>query len=195
MAIKHAAKAATEATTMGEKERGTLEEEQRQTQQASFGERAARPREAGDQREGGGISHEDDWGNQKAAGGKPTKDQVALDAAGGGGSPEAMATNLNSSRSNVYRTAGPGEDDSGFAINEPGVHREAAPGGGGGPQGIAIGDPGVNGNIAEDPAAAAINNSHSNIKNLREAGAGGTDPAGIAVTDEGVGPAKPHKNT
>ena len=47
----------------------------------------------------------------------------------------------------------------------------------GGGNGIAIGDPGVNGNIVDDPAATAINNSHSNIKNLR-LGSGGTDDDG-----------------
>ena len=47
----------------------------------------------------------------------------------------------------------------------------------GGGNGIAIGDPGVNGNIVDDPAATAINNSHSNIKNLR-LGSSGTDDDG-----------------
>ncbi|MEO6044249.1 MAG: hypothetical protein ABIQ47_10060 [Tepidiformaceae bacterium] len=50
--------------------------------------------------------------------------------------------------------------------------------------GIAIGDPGVNGNIVDDPAATAINNSHSNIKNLRM-GSGGLDDDGVGTLDEG----------
>ena len=50
--------------------------------------------------------------------------------------------------------------------------------------GIAIGDPGVNGNIADDPAAAAINSSHSNIKNLRS-GSSGLDVDGDGALDEG----------
>ena len=143
---------------MGEKERGALEEGERQTQQSSFGDRAARPREAGSQREGGGISHEDDWGNQKAAGGKPTKDQVAMDreagdgegvpdaeggisksrsnvcnnpvaatgggaADEGGGSPEAMASNLNLSKSNINRLGGHNDagDEPGLAIGDQGA--------------------------------------------------------------------------
>ena len=50
--------------------------------------------------------------------------------------------------------------------------------------GIAIGDPGVNGNIVDDPAATAINNSHSNIKNLR-LGSSGLDDDGDGALDEG----------
>ena len=153
---------------MGEKERGALEEEQRQTQQASFGERAARPREAGAQRAGGGVMHEDTWTGQRLSaededgGVAPDAAESAIvksrsnvknnreagpddgyDAPGEGGPLEA--TNLNSSRSNVYRTAGPddGGGDAGFAINEPGVGREAGPDDGGGEAGLAIGDQGA----------------------------------------------------
>ena len=50
------------------------------------------------------------------------------------------------------------------------------------PAGIAIGDPGVNGNIAEDGNEAAINNLHSNIKNLRT-GDGGPDPETAAINN------------
>ena len=51
------------------------------------------------------------------------------------------------------------------------------------PAAIAIGDPGVNGNITEDPAEAAINNSHSNIKNLRTGEGGGPDPETAAINN------------
>ena len=55
------------------------------------------------------------------------------------------------------------------------------------PAGIAIGDPGVNGNIAEGGNESAINNSHSNLKNLRESPAtGSAGRTEVADGDAGV---------
>jgi len=127
---------------VGEKERGTLEEEERQTQQSSFGERAAQPRDKGSQREGGGVTHEDTWTGQRLAaedaggGGAPDAESAILKSRSnirnnreaapddGDGTPDpAESINLNSSRSNVYRTSGHNDagEEAGLAIGDQGA--------------------------------------------------------------------------
>jgi len=120
---------------MGEKERGPGEEESRQTQGATFGERLAAQGVGG---EAGGAG---DGAAMVGGGGGGGK-------SGGKGDPTTQGSNLNLSKSNVNRSAegDDGDDAVEAAINntKSNIRNISAPGGGGDDATrIAVNDPGM----------------------------------------------------
>lgn len=108
-----------------------------------------------------------------------------LREAGGAASGDPAEGAVNTSHSNIKNL----REDGGVAQDDDWEHQSSklAPERPGKSE-LAIGDPGVNGNIAEEPPGIAIGEPGVN-NNL----SGG--PSGIAVTDEGVPAAKPERKS